>query len=232
MTGGKQAAGEAAYGEVRSGMTVGLGTGSTVRWFLEALARGLGSGEVEDIRGVPTSVDTETRCAELGIPLVGLDEAGVLDLTVDGADEVDPELELIKGLGGALLREKMVAAASRLFVVIVDEGKLVRRLGSRSPLPVEVVRFGWRTHLPFFEDLGAEPVPRAEAGGDLYVTDNGNHVVDLTFPGAIDDPAEVEGALRARPGVVATGLFLEMAHKVLVGGDEGVRTLERRGWPL
>lgn len=229
---GKRAAGEAAYAEVRSGMRVGLGTGSTVRFFLEALGRGLASGEVEDLAGVPTSRDTEERCRDLKIPLVELHEVEELDLAVDGADEVDPELELIKGMGGALLREKMVAAAARKFVVIVDEGKLVRRLGSRSPLPVEVVPFGWRTHLPFFQDLGAEPSPRETAQGELYRTDNGNHVVDLTFAGAIENPGELESALRSRPGIVESGLFLEMAHRVLVGSDEGVRTLDRRGWPL
>jgi ribose 5-phosphate isomerase A len=229
---GKRAAGEAAYGEVRTGMAVGLGTGSTVHWFLEALGRGLSSGEVEDIRGVPTSRHTEGRCRELGIPLIELHEAGELDLAVDGADEVDPELELIKGMGGALLREKLVAGAARRFVVIVDEGKLVRRLGSLSPLPVEVVPFAWRTHLPFFRELGAEPVPRESADGDLYVTDNGNHIVDLSFPGAIEAPQEIEKALRSRPGIVASGLFLEMAHRVHVGRADGVETLDRRGWPL
>jgi ribose 5-phosphate isomerase A len=231
-TGGKRAAGEAAYGEVRSGMSLGLGTGSTVQYFLEALARGLRSGEVEDVRGVPTSRHTEARCEELGIPLLDLHEAGELDIAVDGADEVDPELELIKGMGGALLREKMVASAARRFVVIVDESKVVRRLGSLSPLPVEVVRFGWRTHLSFFADLGADPVPRESADGELYVTDNGNYVVDLTFPGAIDDPPELDDLLKARAGVVESGLFLNMAHRVHVGGDDGVRTLDRRGWPL
>lgn len=230
--GGKRAAGEAAYGEVRSGMVVGLGTGSTVHYFLEALGRGLESGEVTDIRGVPTSRHTEARCGELGIPLIELHEVDELDLAVDGADEVDPDLELIKGMGGALLREKLVAGAARKFVVIVDEGKLVRRLGSRSPLPVEVVPFAWRIHLPFFRGLGAEPVPREAAHGELFVTDNGNHIVDLTFEGAIDDPRELENEIRHRPGVVASGLFLGMAHRVFVGGDEGVRTLDRRGWPL
>jgi ribose 5-phosphate isomerase A len=124
-----------------------------------------------------------------------------------------------------------VAGAARRFVVIVDEEKLVRRLGATSPLPVEVVPFAWQTHLSFFRTLGAEPVPREAPGGELFRTDNGNYVVDLRFPGAMDDPQEVEDSLRARPGVVETGLFLGMAHRVLVGGAEGVRTLDRRGWP-
>jgi ribose 5-phosphate isomerase A len=229
---GKRGAGEAAYGEVRTGMAVGLGTGSTVHWFLEALGRGLSSGEVEDIRGVPTSRHTEGRCRDLGIPLIELHEVDELDLAVDGADEVDPELELIKGMGGALLREKLVAGAAHRFVVIVDETKLVRRLGSRSPLPVEVVPFAWRTHLPFLRELGADPVPRETPDGALYLTDNGNHIVDLTFSGAIDDPGELEEELRSRPGIVASGLFLEMAHRVYVGRADGVEVLDRRGWPL
>lgn len=228
----KAAAGEAAYREVRTGMRVGLGTGSTVRHFLDRLGEGLRSGEVDDVAGVPTSRDTETRCRALGIPLLELHEVEELDLAVDGADEVDPELELMKGMGGALLREKMVAGSARRFVVIVDEGKMVRRLGSRSPLPVEVVPFGWKTHLPFFRGLGAEPAPRSVESGELYVTDNGNHLIELDFPGGIDDPAELEEELAHRPGVVGTGLFLGMAHRVLVGSPDGVRTVERPGWPL
>lgn len=225
----KRLAGEAAAGEVRSGMRLGLGTGSTVRHFLLALGRKRDAGELKDVRGVPTSVDTEHLCREMGLPLMELPEEGGLDLAVDGADEVSPDLDLIKGLGGALLREKIVAAAARRFVVIVDEEKLVSGLGVRSPLPVEVAPFGWRTHLGFFRALGAEPEPREGAGGKLYVTDNGNHVIDLRFPGGIEDPHGLEGNLRGRSGVVETGLFLGMAHRVLVGGDEGVRALEREG---
>jgi len=224
---GKRLAGRAAVGEVRDGMTLGLGTGSTVVHFLEGLGEALAEGRLSDIRGVPTSEDTRRRAVDLGIPLVELAEVDGLDLAVDGADEVAPGLDLIKGLGGALLREKMVVQASRRFVVVVDPAKRVPRLGSRAPLPVEVVPFGWKCHLAFFRKLGAEPLPRLGDDGKLRLTDNGNPIVDLRFPSGIDDAPELESTLRARAGVVETGLFLGMAHRVLVGGPGGVETLNR-----
>jgi ribose 5-phosphate isomerase A len=218
----KRNAGRAALLEVRSGMRLGLGTGSTVRHFLDALGEALSRGELEDVRGVATSEETAQRATELGIPLLELHEAAPLDLAVDGADEVDPGLDLIKGLGGALLREKMVVQEARRFVVIADPAKEVDRLGARAPLPVEVVPFAWRSHLPFFRELGAEPRLRtAGAAGDPYLTDNGNPVVDLTFPDGIPDPPALERALRERAGVVETGLFLGVASLVLVGRPDG-----------
>jgi len=150
-----------------------------------------------------------------------------LDLTVDGADEVDPALDLIKGLGGALLREKMVAQATRQFVIIVDEGKLVPRLGTRSPLPVEVVPFAWRSHLPFLESLGAHVERKVRPDGEPYLTDNGNLIVHCRFPAGIGDPAELEAALASRAGIVETGLFLGLAQEVLVGGEGTVRSVSR-----
>lgn len=224
----KEAAGEEAARAVRPGMRLGLGTGSTVAHFLEALGRRHRDGELPGIVGVPTSVRTERAADKLGLPLANLEDVGTLDLTVDGADEVDPNLELIKGLGGALLREKMVGQASRRFMVIVDEGKIVVRLGTRAPLPVEVVPFAWESHLTMMEELGGEGVLRLTAKGDPYRTDNGNFIVDVRFPGGIPDPPEVEAAFRARAGVVETGLFLGMAESVYVGGPTEVRTLKRR----
>ena len=227
----KRHAGRAALREVESGMRIGLGTGSTVRYFLDALGEALDQRELRDIQGVPTSEATAARARELGIPLRQLHEALPLDLAVDGADEVDPQLDLIKGLGGALLREKMVVQAARRFVVIADPGKEVPQLGSKAPLPVEVVPFGWQTHLPFFRELGAEPLLRARSGtGNPYLTDNGNHVVDLTFPHGIPDPRNLDAELQRRAGVVETGLFLDMTTLVLVGSLEGgaIRR-ERRG---
>jgi ribose 5-phosphate isomerase A len=225
----KRIAARAAVGEVRSGMLLGLGTGSTVRHFLEALAESLRAKALEGIRGVPTSIDTERRCAALGIPTLDLAEGLVLDVAIDGADEVSPALDLIKGLGGALLREKMVVQASRRFVVIADAAKEVRRLGSRAPVPVEVAPFGWRTHLPFFRSLGAEPRPRKTPGGDLVVTDNGNHLIDLSFESGIESPDELEAALRGRAGVLETGLFLGMADRAFVGDSGDVRVRDRGG---
>ncbi len=210
-------------------MRLGLGTGSTISFFLKALGRALNEGTLSSIHGVPTSRATETECRALGIPLLELHEIDRLDLAVDGADEVSPELELIKGLGGALLREKMVVQASERFVVIADEGKSVRVLGEKAPVPVEVVRFGWRSHLPHFAALGAEPAPREEASGELFLTDNGNPIVDLYFPRGIESPFELEQSLRVRAGVVETGLFLGMAERAILGDHQGVRILDRPG---
>ncbi len=222
----KRAAAERAADRVESGMRLGLGTGSTVAHFLDVLAERIRDGRLKRIVGVPTSIRTAERSSELGIPLAELKDAAPLDLTVDGADEVDPSLDLIKGLGGALLREKMVAQASKQLVIMVDDSKEVRRLGSKAPLPVEVVRFGWEAHLPFFRSLGAEPMLRAGADGAPYLSDNGNHMIDCRFPDGIAYPAQVEDALRARAGVVESGLFLGMASAVVAAAG-GVRVLER-----
>ena len=223
----KRAAGLAALGEVEAGMTLGLGTGSTVNYFLQGLAEALESGEIWDIRGVPTSSETEKRCRGLGIRTVSLSDGILLDIAVDGADEVSPEVDLVKGLGGALLREKMVVQAARRFVVIVDSGKEVGSLGEQAPVPVEVTPFGWAAQLAFFRSLGAEPNPRRRKGGEMVVTDNGNHLIDLRFESGIPSPRELETALQLRAGVVETGLFLQMADRVFVGTGEGV-TLRRR----
>lgn len=224
----KRIAGRAALAEVASGMTLGLGTGSTVRYFLEALAEALEAGDLTGVSGVPTSVDTEERCRQLGIPMRPLDAGVVLDLAVDGADEVSPSLDLIKGLGGALLREKIVVQAARRFVVIADSAKEVASLGERAPLPVEVVPYAWQAHLPFFRELGADPRPR-ERGGEQFRTDNGNLIVDLHFAPYIPDPLALEASLRARAGVVETGLFLGVADLALVGSPSGVIRRERPG---
>jgi ribose 5-phosphate isomerase A len=156
----KRAAAVRAADWVESGMTVGLGTGSTIRFLLDELALRMQQGKLKGIRGVPTSEDTARRSVDLGIPLITLEQAGELDVTIDGADEVDPELRLIKGLGGALLREKIVAAASGRLVIVVDASKMVQILGTRAPLPVEVEPFGRRVHEAFFRELGANPTPR------------------------------------------------------------------------
>lgn len=208
-------------------MRVGLGTGSTVAHFLDALGDRLRTGEIRDISGVPTSIRTEAHARKLGIPLVSLASAVRLDLTVDGADEVDPQLDLIKGMGGALLREKMVAQATEEFLIIVDESKLVERLGTRSPLPVEVLEFEWKSHEPFLERLGANPVLRMGEKDKGYRTDNGNLILDCHFQDGISDPEALENALLGRAGIVGSGLFLHMAQEVLVGGVESVSSLAR-----
>ena len=223
----KRAVGVEAAELVDSGMRLGLGTGSTVAHLLVALAQKLNQGALVDVVGVPTSLRTAREARELNIPLTSLTETPVLDLTIDGADEVDPELNVIKGLGGALLREKMVAQASRRLAIMVDEGKMVPALGTRCPVPLEVVQFGWEVHGPFVESCGADPVLRVGPDGEPMVTDNGNYIIDCHFPGGIDDAESFERAIRARAGVVESGLFLGMATEVLVSGPAGVKTLSK-----
>jgi ribose 5-phosphate isomerase A len=223
----KRAAATRALEFVESGMAVGLGSGSTVRPLLGLLAERLHDGALKNVIAVPTSEDTTRRCRDLGIPLVTLGDCPELSLAIDGADEVSPDLDLIKGLGGALLREKLVASAAKHFVVVVDESKLVRLLGTRAPLPVEVIPFGWSTQVPFFEQLGAAPVLRRDADGAPSVTDNGNYLVDCRFARGIPDPAALARALATRTGVVEDGLFLRMAETVVVAGAGGVRLLTR-----
>ena len=223
----KRAAATRALEFIESGMAIGLGTGTTVRPLLALLAERLGGGALEDVVAVATSEDTARRCRDLGIPLVTLADHPTLALAIDGADEVSPRLDLIKGGGGAMLREKLVAQAARRFIVVADETKLVRRLGTRAPVPVEVVPFGWAALVPFFEQLGAEPALRRGADGSPALTDNGNYLVDCRFAHGISDPAALARALAKRTGIVEDGLFLRMARVVVVGGADGVRLLER-----
>jgi ribose 5-phosphate isomerase A len=223
----KRAAALRAIEYITSGTVIGLGTGSTVRPLLALLGERLAAGALRDVVAVPTSEDTATRCRALGIPLTTLDEHPELALAMDGADEVGPRLDLIKGLGGALLREKLVARAAKRFVIVADTSKRVRKLGTRSPVPVEVVRFGWSTHLAFFGKLGAEPALRRTAAGAPFVTDDGHLIVDCRFPRGITDPRAVARALARRPGIVEDGLFLGMAHVAVVAGANGVTVLKR-----
>lgn len=222
----KQQAAEHAVRLVESGMRLGLGTGSTVRFSLSRLGERIRRGELRDVVGVPTSRETERLAHELGIPLTTLSEHMYLDLTIDGADEVDPDLNLIKGMGGALLREKIVATASRRLIIVADDSKLVSRLGTRSPLPVEVDPFGWQTLLPFLERLGARAELRRTAAGAPVVTDGGHYIIDCRFDG-IEDPYRLETVLNNRPGILENGLFLNMADAVVVASPEGVRVLEK-----
>ncbi len=209
---------------VTSGMVIGLGTGKAASAFLESLGRSVRAGLV--VRGVPTSESSAQLAGRLGIPLTTLDEVAVLDLTVDGADEVDPQGNLIKGYGGALVREKIVAAASHKLVILVGDEKLVPQLGSRGKLPVEVVRFGLAATSRHLAALGLRPQLR-QSGGQPLVTDNGNYILDCgTDP--IDQPAELERSILAIPGVVGTGLFLGMASLVLLQRGSTVEVREFR----
>jgi ribose 5-phosphate isomerase A len=214
-----------AAGLVSSGMVVGLGTGSTIRFALERLGELIRTGSLHDIVGIPSSVRTETAARELGIPLTDFEAHPVIDLTIDGADEVDPDLNLIKGGGGALLREKVLAQASRRNVIIVDESKLAPRLGTRWALPVEVVPFACPAEARFLESIGARVSLRSTDGHPI-ATDQGNRLLDAAF-GPMPDPAAIAAQLDRRAGIVEHGLFLGLAHDVIIAGREGIRHLKR-----
>jgi ribose 5-phosphate isomerase A len=223
--------GELAAGYVDAGMRIGLGTGRAASAFVSAL--GLRVREGLDVVGVPTSEATRRLAESVGIPLTTLETSGELDLTVDGADEVDPRLDLIKGLGGALVREKIVAASSKRLVILVGGEKLVPRLGVKTPVPVEVVPFALPLCQRLVRALGGEPRLRTSPADPRapYQTDNGNWIVDCRF-GGIEHPRALEVALREIPGVVGTGLFLAMAERVLVQEGSVVRVLMANPPPL
>jgi ribose 5-phosphate isomerase A len=220
----KRVVAEQAAAMVQDGMLVGLGTGSTATFAIEALIRRAREGL--SITCVPTSDRSDAQARAGGLVLLDEPPADrMIDLTIDGADEVeDGTLNLIKGLGGALLREKIVAASTKRLVIIADAGKRVRRLGQKSPVPVEVVRFGWETTERRLRELGAESVPRRGADGGMYVTDGGNYILDCRFP-AQTDLAGLERSLAVTVGVIETGLFIGMAETVLIGTANGVVTL-------
>jgi len=209
-------------------MNLGLGTGSTTAQFIHLLAERLRSGALRDIRAVPTSDWTAARAQELGIPLTTLAETPRLDLAVDGADEVDPDLNLIKGLGRALLREKVVEIHADCFLVLVDESKLVRRLGSKGPLPVEILPFQAPAHVRWLNTLGCRAELWLEEDGSPAVTDNGNYLARCWFPDGIADCQALARLLADRPGILEHGLFLNMASAVIVAGRDGIRTRERK----
>jgi len=223
----KRKAGERAVDFVEDGMVVGLGTGSTVYYSILELDRRIREEDL-NIIGIPTSIETEVLAKKLGIPLCSLEENPVIDLTIDGADEVSPGLDLIKGLGGALLREKIVAKNTDTEIIIVDESKMVDELGTRSPLPVEVTPFGHSTLQGRFDDFDARPVLRKdrEDPNKIFVTDSGNYIFDLHF-GKIRDPVGVEMQLNNLPGVMENGLFLGLTAKVVVAGSDGIEIIEK-----
>lgn len=223
----KETAGRRAAEMVQDGMTIGLGTGSTAYYTLVRLAERIRE-EGLNLRGVPTSVDTEQKAAEMSIPMVGLEEVSSLDLTIDGADEVDGDFQLIKGGGGALLREKVVASITEKQIIVVGREKLVDRLGRAFLLPVEVVPFAVPVVVRRLRALGCEPVKRVTGPGEPYVTDNHNVILDCRFPDGIEHPAEMERAIGAIPGVVESGLFVDRTHVVVVGEEDGsVTVLDR-----
>jgi ribose 5-phosphate isomerase A len=221
----KEVAGRRAAEFVESGMRVGLGTGSTVHFTLLRLAERMAEGL--KIVGVPTSIDTQNKARALGIPLADLESVEALDLTIDGADEIDGRFDMIKGGGGALLREKVVASITRRQIAIVGADKVVARLGA-FPLPVEVVPFALAVIRRALERKGAGVVPRLGKDGNPYVTDNGNRILDCRFPGGIGDPGALEAELDRLPGIVETGLFVGLAHTLVIGHEDGRAEVRHR----
>jgi len=222
----KQQAAKHALNYVQSGMVLGLGTGSTTAFFIDLLGEQLKNGTLTDIKIVPTSESTKKRAVGLNIPITSLSEYQRLDLAVDGADEVDPNLDMIKGLGRALLREKIVEIHTDQFIVIVDETKLVNKLGNLGPLPVEIVPFEHQAHVYWLNTLGCRAELWLEQDGKPVITDNGNYLVRCWFKQGISNPKVLARQLADRPGIVEHGLFLEMASQVIVSSKAGLRVME------
>ncbi len=222
----KEEAARRALEYVKSGMLLGLGSGSTAAIFVDMLGVMVSAGDLTDIQGIPTSEATAERAREWGIPLTSLAENPNLDLAVDGADEVDPNLNLIKGLGRAALREKIVESHAKKFVVIVDESKVVEKLG-RGPLPVEITQFEFETHIRWLGSLSSKAELWLEEDSSPIITDNGNYLVRCWFDNGIEDAYELSSTLSTHPGIVGHGLFLDMADTIIVAGVDGVRIIER-----
>ncbi len=222
----KKAAAEKAVEQVKSGMVLGLGTGSSAKYAIMKIGQLWQAGVLTDIVGIPTSEGSAVLARDYDISLTTLDDYPIVDLAIDGADEIDPNLNLIKGLGGALLREKMIESVTKHFIVIADGSKRVDRLGTRAPVPVEVVQFCWKNQARWLASLGCTPILR---GGEVqpYITDNGNYILDCHFPNGIDNPAELAATLKSHPGVVEHGLFLGLAHEAIVATEEGLRIIKK-----
>jgi ribose 5-phosphate isomerase A len=222
----KKQAAEKAVERVKNGMVLGLGTGSSAKYAIIKIGQLWQAGVLTDIVGIPTSKETEALAGEYDIPLVTLDQCPEIDLTIDGADEIDPNLDMIKGLGGALVREKITEIATKYLIIVGDSKKLVKKLGTRCPLSVEVTQFAWRAHARWLESLGCTPVLR---GGEEtpYVTDNHNYILECTFLNGIDDPAELDVVLNNHPGIIGHGLFLNMANEAIIAGEEGIQVMRK-----
>ncbi|MBW8686125.1 ribose-5-phosphate isomerase RpiA [Chitinophaga rhizophila] len=221
ITKAKKAAGEKAASLVQSGMLVGLGTGSTAYWAIEKIGQMVKEGL--NIRAVATSVASEQQAIALGIPITSFSEVQQLDIDIDGADEISEDLQIIKGGGGALLREKIVAHASRKKVIVADERKYVRTLG-KFPLPVEIIPFGWELVFKSVQALKGSPTLRTREDKP-YITDNGNYIIDCLF-GSIENPEQLHHQLKAMTGVVETGLFINLKPTVIIAFENGeVKTI-------
>lgn len=219
----KKLAAEKSVEFIEDGMILGLGTGSTVQYMLKKLSEEIKKGL--EVKGVPTSMQTKKIAKECGIPLTTLDENPVIDLTIDGADEVDSELNLIKGGGGALTREKLIAYHSNKKIIIIDDTKIVKALGIDFPLPVEVLKYGWGSTKVALEQFGCT-VELRKIMNEAFITDNSNYILDCDFE-HIEEPEQLEKDLNCIPGVMENGLFINLADEVIVGSKQGIMTLEK-----
>ncbi len=217
----KKAVAEVAVNEIESGMVVGLGSGSTAALMIKSLANAINTSKLKNIKGVPTSFQSEVLALELGIPLIDLASVEKIDLAIDGADEVDPKFQLIKGGGACHVREKLVAAKANRLLIVVDETKLVEKLNLVFPLPLEVIPSAWKQVKDVIEKMGALVTLRmASKKAGPVVTDQGNLVLDILFKKGIDDPKDLESRLNNIPGVLENGLFVDLTDNVLVGKIE------------
>ena len=222
----KKAVAEAAVNEVTSNMIVGLGSGSTAAIMIKTLANKIKTGELKEIRGVPTSFQSEVLALELGIPLIDLVSVDQIDLAIDGADEVNPSYQLIKGGGACHVREKLVASKANKLLIVVDQTKLVKNLNEEFPLPVEVLPSAWKQVKDVIENMDAQCKLRmAEKKAGPVVTDEGNLILDVLFNGGINNPKETELQINNIPGVLENGLFVDLTYKVLVGKIENNQTV-------
>ncbi len=222
----RKMAAEEAVKYVKNGMVIGLGTGRTASYALKFISDLLHSGRLKDIIGIPSSIKTAKKAHDLGIPLTNLDDHPIIDLTIDGADEIDPQLNLIKGGGGALLREKILAQASKKLVIIADEEKYVPKLGTKWAVPVEVIPFAWKTEMIFLETLGATVKIRLCDDGSIYKTDQDNYILDCRF-GPLENPYKIAEKLNSRAGIMEHGLFLDITSEAIIAGQDGIKHLKR-----
>ncbi|MEY8348088.1 ribose-5-phosphate isomerase RpiA [Bacillus cereus] len=221
MTNLKRKVGEYATDFIKDGMKIGLGTGSTVYWTIQKLGQLISEGLT--IQAVATSIETEKLAEQLSIPLISLSDVDYLDLTIDGADEINPDLHLIKGGGGALLREKIVATSSQKLIIIADESKLVKDLGT-FPLPIEIVPFAWKQTSKRIQSLGCQTTLRIQ-NHQPFITDNGNMILDCVFPNQITKPIETHQQLKMITGVIETGLFINMVDTAILATEKGIKEL-------
>ncbi|MBK7105494.1 MAG: ribose-5-phosphate isomerase RpiA [Ignavibacteriae bacterium] len=222
----KKLAAEKAVEEIQSGMVIGLGSGSTFYYAIQKIGQLIKNGELENIVGISSSDKTSKLANEFGIPLTTFHEKQEIDVTIDGADEVDKYLNLIKGGGAAHLREKVIAQASKKLIIVVDETKLSEKLGTNWAVPIEVLRFAYPLEMKFLESINGKSILRIYQNGEPVITDEGNFILDTNF-GIIQNPFELAEKLENRAGIIEHGLFLKLTSKVIVAGKNGIKILEK-----